>query len=118
MDFKYNKVNDEQSKKYHSQIEDDKSLGDTLEINEEILNKLDILIENFINGKTKIPVGYFTVAQLAKHLGQSKDAIRKWAETGYLPSYKFGTSVRFDIKEIGVWVKKRKVRHKKSYDDD
>jgi len=50
---------------------------------------------------------FYTAREIAAYLGQSEDAVRKWALRGYMPFAKFGKSLRFDIGRIESWARER-----------
>ena len=48
-----------------------------------------------------------TAADLANLLAMSKPSIFKLAAAGTLPSFRIGTSVRFDPHAVATWLRKR-----------
>lgn len=50
---------------------------------------------------------YYTVQEVAIYLGLSEHTIRAWVKLGRIPFYKFGRAVRFDLKKLGPWLKKK-----------
>lgn len=51
---------------------------------------------------------YFTVKEIAEYTGISAATIYKWSKQERMPSLKIGGAVRFDIREIELWLKKFK----------
>ncbi len=47
----------------------------------------------------------WTVSEVARFLGKSKDWCYRWAQAGRLPSVRIGANVRFDPHQIEAWVK-------------
>ena len=47
-----------------------------------------------------------TITEVAKLLQMSKSTVYKYAETGKIPSFKIGTSLRFLENEIDDYIKK------------
>jgi len=47
-----------------------------------------------------------TISQVANHLQMSKSTVYKYAETGKIPSFKIGTSLRFLENEINDYIQK------------
>ncbi len=59
---------------------------------------------------------FFNAKDIAKYLGVSEDAVRKWALRGKIPFVKFGKSLRFDIKKVEQWTKNAECSYvKKSF---
>jgi excisionase family DNA binding protein len=50
---------------------------------------------------------FFNVKEIATYLGLSEDTIRAWVKTGKIPFSKLGRSVRFDLRRIDQWLKKK-----------
>jgi len=48
-----------------------------------------------------------TINELSQALRISKRTIRQWCHEGYIPNIKLGHSVRFDEKQITIWLAKR-----------
>ena len=53
--------------------------------------------------------GLMTVEELSKLLKVKKSTIYKWTHEEYIPHVKMGRLVRFNPKEIGEWVEKKKI---------
>ena len=47
---------------------------------------------------------FFTVQEIAKYLGFSVGAIRKWIRSGDIPFCRLNGGIRFDIHQIDKWV--------------
>ena len=50
---------------------------------------------------------FFTVEEVAKYLGFSQSAIRKWIRTGQIPFSRINGAIRFDIEKIDKWALSR-----------
>jgi len=50
---------------------------------------------------------FYNAKELGVYLGLSEDTLRKWAVRGRIPFSKFGKSLRFDIKKIDAWIKRK-----------
>jgi len=50
------------------------------------------------------------IEDLAKYLGLSKNTIYSWIWQRKIPYYKFGRSVRFDLKKIEIWTKECEIK--------
>lgn len=46
----------------------------------------------------------YSVEEIAKHIGVSKDTIRAWAKKETIPFYKVGRQYKFKLSEIDEWV--------------
>ncbi|MCR4336756.1 MAG: helix-turn-helix domain-containing protein [Candidatus Omnitrophica bacterium] len=49
---------------------------------------------------------FVSVTEVAKYLGFSDSAIRKWVRQGMIPFHKVNGGIRFDIQLIEKWVNK------------
>ena len=47
---------------------------------------------------------FLNVPEVAKYLGLSISAIRKWVRLGKIPFNKVNGSIRFDIERINRWI--------------
>jgi len=47
---------------------------------------------------------FLNVPEVAKYLGLSISAIRKWVRLGMIPFNKVNGSIRFDIERINRWI--------------
>jgi excisionase family DNA binding protein len=50
---------------------------------------------------------YLNVAEIAKYLGFTESAIRKWVRLGVIPFVKINGGIRFDLERIERWVEKK-----------
>ena len=50
---------------------------------------------------------FLNVKELAVYLSLSEDTVRAWVKTGQIPFSKLGRAVRFDLKRIEPWLKKK-----------
>ncbi len=48
---------------------------------------------------------WLSVAEIAEHLGVSKDTIRKWIKKEVIPYHKVGRLYKFRISEVDAWIK-------------
>jgi excisionase family DNA binding protein len=56
-----------------------------------------------------------TPIQLAEFLKVKLSTVYKWTHCGYVPFYKIGGSIRFDIEEIQKWLRKCFRKGRSSY---
>jgi excisionase family DNA binding protein len=49
---------------------------------------------------------WFSVDDVAEHLGVKRDTIYKWIERKSLPAHKVGKLWKFDLTEVDLWVRK------------
>lgn len=49
---------------------------------------------------------WFSVDEVAEHLGVKRDTIYKWIERKNLPAHKVGKLWKFDLTEVDMWVRK------------
>lgn len=49
---------------------------------------------------------FLSVNEVARYLGFSVSAIRKWVRLGSIPFNKVNGGIRFDIERINEWIKK------------
>jgi excisionase family DNA binding protein len=52
---------------------------------------------------------FLDVEAVADYLSLSPYTIRTWVKTGRIPFVKLGRSVRFDLRELDIWLKRKKV---------
>lgn len=52
------------------------------------------------------PERWFSVEEIAKHLGVSKETIYRWVEKKKIPAHKLGRQWKFQVSEVDEWVKK------------
>ena len=50
---------------------------------------------------------FITIKELAAYLSMSENTIRDWIKEGRIPFSKLGRSVRFDLRRIESWLKKK-----------
>ena len=50
------------------------------------------------------PMQFFTVAEVAEHLGVSTRTTRRWIKTGALPVHRFGGAVRISDIDLRAFV--------------
>ena len=48
---------------------------------------------------------WFSVDEIADHLGIKRDTVYKWISERQMPGYKIGRLWKFDRKEVDAWVK-------------
>ena len=53
---------------------------------------------------------YIGVKELAEYISVKPSTIYQWVHEGYIPHYKIGGCVRFNIEEIERWIKKKKAK--------
>ena len=53
---------------------------------------------------------YISVKELAEYISIKPSTIYAWVHEGYIPHYKIGRLVRFNMEEIERWIKKRKAK--------
>ena len=46
----------------------------------------------------------YSVEEIAKHIGVSKDTLRAWVKKETIPFYKVGRQYKFKLSEIDEWV--------------
>ena len=51
---------------------------------------------------------FLKVEEVARYLGFSESAIRKWIRSGLIPFHRLNGGIRFDIRAIDSWAQKRK----------
>lgn len=47
---------------------------------------------------------WFSVEEIAKYLGVSKESIYRWLEGKKMPAHKVGRQWKFKVKEVDGWV--------------
>ena len=47
---------------------------------------------------------WYSLEELSKHLGVSKDTIRGWIKKETIPYYKVGRQYKFKVSEVDVWI--------------
>lgn len=51
---------------------------------------------------------WYSVQQIADHLGVSKETIYRWLEKGKIPSHRIGKLWKFKPSEVDKWIKSGK----------
>jgi len=51
---------------------------------------------------------FLTAKEVSIYLGLNEETVRKWAQRGHIPSFKFRKALRFDLKDLEHWIKRRK----------
>ena len=54
------------------------------------------------------PERWYSLAEIAEHLGVSDDTVHRWIRTRNMPAHKVGRLWKFKVKEIDRWVKSGK----------
>lgn len=47
---------------------------------------------------------WFSVGEIAKYLGVSKESIYRWLEVKKMPAHKVGRQWKFKVKEVDGWI--------------
>lgn len=50
------------------------------------------------------PERWFSVEEIAAHLGVSKETIYRWVEKEKIPAHKVGRQWKFKVSEVDEWV--------------
>ncbi len=56
------------------------------------------------------PERWYSLEEIAEHLGVSQDTIHRWIRTKQMPSHKVGRLWKFDVDEVNDWVKSGKAK--------
>ena len=56
------------------------------------------------------PERWYSLEEIAKHLGVSQDTIHRWIRTKQMPAHKVGRLWKFDVDEVNDWVKSGKAK--------
>ncbi len=51
---------------------------------------------------------WYSLEEIAKHLGVSKDTIRAWIKKETIPHYKVGRQYKFKLSEVNEWIESGK----------
>ena len=51
------------------------------------------------------PERWYSLEEIAEHLGVSQDTIHRWIRTKQMPAHKVGRLWKFDVDEVNDWVK-------------
>ncbi len=62
-----------------------------------------------IDSKTAPTKRFLNSKDVGVYLGLSEPTIRAWVQKGKIPCSRFGRAVRFDLRQIETWVKKKAV---------
>ena len=54
------------------------------------------------------PERWYSLEEIAEHLGVSQDTIHRWIRTKNMPAHKVGRLWKFDIAEVNNWVRQGK----------
>lgn len=54
------------------------------------------------------PERWYSLEEIAEHLGVSKDTVHRWIRTHDMPAHKVGRLWKFDVDEVSEWVKSGK----------
>ena len=52
----------------------------------------------------EIPDRYYSMSEICKYLGISRDTALRWISTKNLPAHKIGKNWKFQISEIDEWI--------------
>ena len=47
---------------------------------------------------------WYSLEEISKHLGVSKDTIRGWIKKETIPYYKVGRQYKFKVSEVDAWI--------------
>jgi len=56
------------------------------------------------------PERWYSLEEIAEHLGVSKDTVHRWIRSREMPAHKVGRLWKFDVAEINDWVKSGRAR--------
>lgn len=59
----------------------------------------------FLGAVVKEPERWFSVEEIASHLGVSKETIYRWVEKQKIPASKVGRQWKFKVSEVDKWIK-------------
>lgn len=51
------------------------------------------------------PEKWLSVAEIAEHLGISKETVYRWLDKGKIPAHKVGKQWKFKVSEVDSWVR-------------
>jgi excisionase family DNA binding protein len=54
------------------------------------------------------PERWYSLEEIAEHLGVSQDTIHRWIRMKDMPAHKAGKLWKFDVNEVNRWVKSGK----------
>ena len=52
-----------------------------------------------------VPERWYSLQEIAEHLGVSPDTIHRWIRTKRMPAHKVGRLWKFDVDEVNDWVR-------------
>lgn len=64
-----------------------------------------VRIEEVENNMQQAAEPWYSLEEISKHLGISKETIYRWLEKGKIPAHKVGKQWRFKPSEVDEWVK-------------
>ena len=64
-----------------------------------------VRIEEVENNMQQAAEPRYSLEEISKHLGISKETIYRWLEKGKIPAHKVGKQWRFKPSEVDEWVK-------------
>jgi len=56
------------------------------------------------------PERWYSLEEIAEHLGVSKDTVHRWIRNREMPAHKVGRLWKFDVAEVNDWVKSGRAR--------
>lgn len=56
------------------------------------------------------PERWYSLEEIAEHIGVSQDTIHRWIRTKQMPAHKVGRLWKFDVDEVNDWVKSGKAQ--------
>ncbi len=56
------------------------------------------------------PERWYSLEEIAEHIGVSQDTIHRWIRTKQMPAHKVGRLWKFDVDEVNDWVKSGKAK--------
>ena len=56
------------------------------------------------------PERWYSLEEIAEHIGVSQDTIHRWIRTKQMPAHKVGRLWKFDVDEVNEWVKSGKAK--------
>jgi excisionase family DNA binding protein len=54
------------------------------------------------------PERWYSLEEIAEHIGVSQDTIHRWIRIKNMPAHKAGKLWKFDVNEVNKWVKSGK----------
>ncbi|MBQ3442090.1 MAG: helix-turn-helix domain-containing protein [Selenomonadaceae bacterium] len=56
------------------------------------------------NDKSGEPERWFSLEEIAQHMGVSRDTVRSWIRKNSIPHHRIGRQYKFKISEVDAWV--------------